>query len=94
MDANRHLIHWANLLYLLIVGVSLLVTGNPVGGSSGRPPWMDPAVGMIVAQMGLILIPSLLFVWLTRQPFNGTFKLKRLGIGSGIGCFLIGLTWS
>jgi hypothetical protein len=91
MNANRNLIHWANLLYLLIMGASLLVTGNPAKGSSGRPPWMDPAVGMVVAQIGLILIPSLLFVWLTRQPFNAIFKLKRLSFGSGIKCFLIGL---
>jgi membrane protease YdiL (CAAX protease family) len=52
---------------------------------------MDPAVGTIVAQIGLILIPSLLFVWLTRQPFKEIFKLKRLSFGSGTKCFLIGL---
>ena len=92
MNANRNLIHWANLLYLLIVSASLLVTGNPAGGSSGRPPRMDPAAGTVVAQIGLILIPSLLFVWLTRQHFNAIFKLKRLSFGSGIKCFLIGLT--
>lgn len=91
MNAKRNLIHWANLLYLLIVCASLLIAGNPTKGSSDRPQWMDPAVGLIVAQIGLILIPSLLFVWLTRQPFKATFKLKRLSFGGGIKCFLIGL---
>lgn len=91
MNTKRNMIHWANLLYLLIVSASLFIAGDRANGSNGRPPWMDPALGLIVAQIGLILIPSVLFVWLTRQPFKATFKLKRLNLGIGIKCFLIGL---
>jgi len=65
----------------------------PITLSNTPPPaWLNPAAGMVVAQVGLILIPALIFVWLTRQPPKEILKLRRLSFGSGVKCFLIGLT--
>lgn len=89
MNANQNLLHWSNLLYALLVIASLFVTKG--AGSSPPPVWVDPAAGMILAQVGLILIPTLIFVWLTRQPPKEIFKLQRMSFGSGAKCFLIGL---
>jgi membrane protease YdiL (CAAX protease family) len=91
MTTNKNLIHWANLLYLLIVVTSLLTAGNPANAPTSRPTWLDPAAGTIAMQVLLILIPALAFVWITRQPFCETFKLKRLAFRTSIKCFLIGL---
>lgn len=88
MNANRDLLHWSNLLYALLVIASLFITQR---AGSSLPAGMDPAVGMILAQVGLILIPTLIFVWLTRQPPKEILKLQRMNFGSGVKCFLIGL---
>jgi len=91
-NTKPELLHWANLLYLLIFTVSVLIAVRPAGSpKGGLPGWLDPAVMMIVAQVGGILIPALLFLWLTRQPVLTTLKLRRLSFGSGVKCFLIGL---
>jgi uncharacterized protein len=90
---DKSLLHWANLLYGLIAIASLPI----MQGATNKPPppWLNPAVGMIVAQIFLLLIPALLFVKLTRKPFQEIFKLKRLPFASGVKCFLIGLFgWS
>jgi membrane protease YdiL (CAAX protease family) len=86
------LLHWANLLYLLIFAASILIAVHPAGSPrGGLPGGLDPAVMMIVAQFGGVLIPGLLFIWLTRQPILTTLKLRRLSFSSGVKCFLIGL---
>lgn len=90
MNAKQNLLHWSNLLYALIVIVSLPITQGI--GNTPPPAWLDPAVGIIVAQVGLILVPTLIFVWLTRQPPKEILKLRRLSFRSGVKCFLIGLT--
>lgn len=46
---------------------------------------------MIVAQVGLIFLPTLVFVWLTRQSAHEILKLQRLDFWSGVTCFLLGL---
>ena len=90
MSAERNLLHWSNLLFAAIVIASLPITQG--GGGAPPPDWFDPAVATIVAQVGLILIPTLIFVWLTCQPPREIFKLRRISVGSGIKCFLVGLT--
>ena len=88
MNTRQNLLHWSNLLYAVIVMVSLPITLS----NTPPPAWLNPAAGMVVAQVGLILIPALIFVWLTRQPPKEILKLRRLSFGSGVKCFLIGLT--
>jgi len=90
MNAKRNLLHWANLLYVVIVVASLPITQGP--GGAPPPAWLDPGVGLIVAQVGLILIPTLLFIWLTRQPLREMLKLRRLDARTGVKCLLVGLT--
>jgi len=76
----------------LIAGASIAIAIRPASAPAGDlPPWLDPAAAMILAQIGLILIPAILFVWLTRQPIRTTFKLHPLSYGTGVRCFLIGL---
>ena len=89
MNAKRNLLHWANLLYVVIVIASLPVTQ----GTGGAPPpdWLDPGAALIAAQVGLILIPTLLFIWLTRQPLTEMLKLRRLNAWTGVKCLLVGL---
>jgi membrane protease YdiL (CAAX protease family) len=89
MNTGRGLLHWANLLYVVIVIASLPFTQGP--GSAPPPAWLDPGVGLIVAQVGLILIPTLLFIWLTRQPLTEMLKLRQLDASSGFKCLLVGL---
>ena len=72
MNTKHDFLHWSNLLYVLIILASLPITHGI--GNAPPPAWFDPAVGMIVAQIGLILIPTLLFVWLTRQPLTKMLK--------------------
>lgn len=89
MNAKRNWLHWANLLYVVIVVASLPFTQGP--GSAPPPAWLDPGAGLIALQVGLILIPTLLFIWLTRQPLTETLKLRRLDASSGVKCLLVGL---
>ncbi len=89
MNAKRNLLHWANLLYVVIVLAALPFTQRSGGGAP--PAWLDPGLGLVAAQVGLILIPTLLFVWLSRQPFTEMLKLRRLDGWTGAKCLLIGL---
>lgn len=82
------LFHWVNLLYLVISVLSLLIAIRPAGK---LPAWLDPGAAMMAAQVGLILIPALLFVWLTGQSPRTALKLHRLSLGSAAQCLLIGL---
>jgi membrane protease YdiL (CAAX protease family) len=90
MNAKRNLLHWANLLYVVIVIASLPFTQGAGGGAP--PAWLDPGLGLVAAQVGLILIPTLLFIWLTRQPLTEMLKLRRLDGWTGVKCLLVGLT--
>ncbi len=91
-EIRPNLLHWANLLYLLIFAASILIAVLPAKSpNDGLPGWLAPAILMIVAQVGGVLIPALLFIWLTRQPGLTTLKLRRLSFGSGVKCLLIGL---
>lgn len=72
MKTKHDFLHWSNLLYALIILASLPITQSM--GNAPPPAWFAPAVVMIVAQIGLILIPTLLFVWLTRQPLTEMLK--------------------
>lgn len=84
--------HWANLLFVLISALSILIAIRPAGASGGGlPEWLDPGLAMILAQVSLILIPALLFVWLTRQPVRTALKLRRLSLSTSAKCVLIGL---
>ncbi len=89
MNAKRNLLHWANLLYVAIVVASLPITQGSGGGAP--PAWLDPGLAMIAAQVGLILIPTLLFIWLTRQPVAEMLKLRRMDGRTGLKCLLVGL---
>ena len=87
-----NLIHWANLLYALIFTASVLIAVRPGGSPTGEPlKRVDPAILMIVAQLGGVLLPAVLFIWLTRQPFSTALKLRRLSFGDGVKCLLVGL---
>ncbi len=89
MNAKRNLLHWANLLYVAIVVASLPITQ---GSGSGAPPaWLDPGLALIAAQVGLILLPALLFIWLTRSPLTEMLKLRPLDWRTGVKCLLVGL---
>ena len=47
MNVKRNLIHWTNLLYMLIVGASLYIAGGPGEGlaaSAGQAQQAPPAV--------------------------------------------------
>ncbi|MBP1609048.1 MAG: hypothetical protein H6Q04_1283, partial [Acidobacteria bacterium] len=91
-NTKSELFHWANLLYLLIFVTSILIAVRPAGSSNGGlPGWLDRSVMMIVAQVGGVLIPALIFIWLTRQPISTALKLRRLSLGTGVKCFLLGL---
>ena len=90
MTAKRNLLHWANLLYVVIVVASLPLTQG--SGGAPLPAWLDPGLGLVAAQVGLILIPTLLFIWLTRQPLTEMLKLRRLDVWTGVKCLLVGLT--
>ena len=91
-DTKPELLHWANLLYLLIFVTSILIAVRPAGSSNGGlPGWLDRSVMMIVAQVGGVLIPALIFIWLTRQPISTALKLRRLSLGTGLKSFLLGL---
>lgn len=91
-ERKPNLLHWVNLLYLLIFVFSVLIAVRPAGSPGGDLPLrLDPALLMIITQFCGVLIPALVFVWLTRQPILTTLKLHRLSIGTSIKCFLIGL---
>jgi membrane protease YdiL (CAAX protease family) len=87
MDQQRNWVHWATLLYVVVVIASLPITGT----GSAPPAGFDPGVPTIAAQVGLILLPALIFVWLTRQPFRETFKLQRVPFGTAVKSFVLGL---
>jgi membrane protease YdiL (CAAX protease family) len=91
MRAPSYLLYGTSLLYLFVVSVSVLIAASPAAGLANPPSQMDPAVGMLVGQIGFILLPSLLFAWLTRQSFATVFKLRRLDLWGGLQCFLLGL---
>lgn len=95
VESKPNFLYWANLLYALIFAASVLIAVRPAGSPTGEPPMrLDPALLMIIAQLGGVLIPALLFVWLTRQPLLTTLKLRRLSFGGGVICLLIGfLCW-
>ncbi len=88
MKPKRNLLPWSTLLYLVVVLASLPLTTR-VGGAP--PPGFDPALGTIIAQVGTILLPVLLFLALTREPAHELLNLRRLEFASGIKSFLIGL---
>jgi len=70
-NTKPELLHWANLLYLLMFVTSILIAVRPAGSSNGGlPEWLDRSVMMIVAQVGGVLIPALLFIWLTASPYQ------------------------
>jgi hypothetical protein len=89
MNAKPNLLHWATLLYAVVVIASLPITQGPGGGPP--PAGMDPQLAMIVAQAGLILLPTLIFVWLTRQPPREILNLHPLDFWSGVKSFVLGL---
>ncbi|RPI80662.1 MAG: CPBP family intramembrane metalloprotease [Chloroflexi bacterium] len=80
----------ATCAYLLV----LLLSRSISSGSSDLPGWLDPAVAMIAAQVVLILVPALLFVWLTKLPVQETLRLHRLGLRQAVKCLLLGfISW-
>lgn len=89
MNAKRDLLPWSTLLYVVVVLASLPMTARTSGAPP--PPGFDPALGMIIAQVGTILVPTLIFVLITREPAQELLNLRRLDIGSGIKSFLVGL---
>lgn len=88
MNPKRDLLPWSTLLYVVVVLASLPMTAR----AGGAPPLgIDPALGTIIAQVATILAPTLIFVWLTRQPAQEILNLRRVDFGSGFKCFLVGL---
>ena len=89
MNAKRDLVPWSTLLYVVVVLASLSITART--GAASPPPGFDPALGMIIAQVGTMLLPTLIFVWLTRERAQEMLSLRRLDFKSGLKSFLIGL---
>jgi len=59
MNTKPALLHWANLLYLLIGAASILIAVRPSGGpNGGRPEGLDPAV-MMIASLNRLLIMNI-----------------------------------
>src|SRR5512146_135516 len=88
MNVKRDLLPWSTLLYVVVVLASLPMTAR-AGGA--LPPGFDPGLAMIIAQVGTILLPTLIFLVLVREPAREMLNLRRLDFASAIKSFLAGL---
>ncbi len=89
MNAQRNLLPWSTLLYVVVVLASLPMTTR---GAAGAPPaGIDPGLATIGAQVATILIPTLIFFAIARQPARELFNLRPLDFGSGAKSLLVGL---
>ena len=88
MNTKRDLLPWSTLLYVVIVLASLPMTAR-AGGA--LPTAFDPGLAMIIAQVGTILLPTLIFLALVREPAREMLNLRRLDPGSAFKSFLVGL---
>jgi uncharacterized protein len=88
MNIKRDLLTWSTVLYVVVVLASL-----PMTARDGRalPPGFDPALATIIAQVGTILLPTLIFLALVREPAQEMLSLRRLDFGSAVKSFLAGL---
>ncbi len=89
MNAQRNLLPWSTLLYVVVVLLSLPLTTR--GAAGAPPPGIDPALLTIGAQLATILVPTLIFFALARQPAQDLFNLRRLDFGSGARSLVVGL---
>jgi CAAX protease family protein len=89
MKSQRDLLPWATLLYVVTVLASLPLTTR--GGGGPPPLGLDPALLTIIAQVGTILLPTLIFLALARRPAQELLNLRGLDVVSGVKSFLAGL---
>jgi len=89
MNAQRNLLPWSTLLYVVVVLASVPMTARTAAGAP--PAGIDPGLAMIGAQAATILLPALVFFAASRQPARELFNLRRLDFGSGAKSLLVGL---
>jgi len=82
------LLPWSTLLFVVVMLASVPLTAR---GGGAPPPGFDPALAGIIAQVGTILIPTLIFLAIVRLPAQEMLSLRRLDLGSAIKSFLAGL---
>ena len=88
MKPKRDLIAWSTLLYAVVVLASLPITAQ---AGATLPYGFDPGLAMIIAQVGTILLPTLIFLALIREPAQEMLSLRRLDFGSAARSFLVGI---